>query len=284
MNSKKFFAYAHTFSPSGWLEKLIQSVNENVIDGVVFPSFPEKSLQESFVGSSNAEALVDASLFYNIITSNLERLNCPLTPDSRVMDFGCGWGRIGRLFYRDLRQENLYLVDSWQMVIDKCKETGIYGQLLKTEILPPLIFGDNQFDLIYAFSVFSHLSEMASNKWISEFHRVLKPGGHIIVTVQGRSFIDFCKMLRMGNPRNVWEESLANSFTNEAEAYETYDNGGFLYVPSGGGPELPPDIYGDAIVSKGYVEKHWATSLKLIDFVDDRAQLPQAYVILQKPR
>lgn len=282
MHSKKFFNYAHSFSPSEWLNKLIRSVEKNVIDGVHFPSFPDASIQEGFVGSSNKNALVDASLFYNIVKSNLDLLNCPLSKDSKIMDFGCGWGRIGRLFYRDVYQENLYLVDSWQMIIDICKETGVYGQLLKTDLLPPLIFNADQFDLIYAFSVFSHLSEKAANAWITEFQRILKPGGHAIVTIQGRSFIDFCKKLRMGNPRNTWEESLANSFINEADAYKVYDNGGFLYVPSGGGPELPPDIYGDAVVSKGYIKKNWTRNLKLIDFVDDRTQLSQAYVILEK--
>jgi SAM-dependent methyltransferase len=55
---------------------------------------------------------------------------------------------------------------------------------------PPLEFPDGRFDAAYALSVFTHLSAPLHDAWRDELLRVLKPGGVMILTLQGDVFRD----------------------------------------------------------------------------------------------
>lgn len=59
---------------------------------------------------------------------------------------------------------------------------------LKNELLPPLRFMSNELDSIYSLSIITHLSLQSHYLWINELHRVLKPGGILIITSQGDEF------------------------------------------------------------------------------------------------
>jgi 2-polyprenyl-3-methyl-5-hydroxy-6-metoxy-1,4-benzoquinol methylase len=51
----------------------------------------------------------------------------------------------------------------------------------------PSDYREGTFDMIYAYSVFSHLSEQCHLAWASEFARILKPGGTVCLTTQARN-------------------------------------------------------------------------------------------------
>ena len=51
----------------------------------------------------------------------------------------------------------------------------------------PLPYADGQFDLVYAFSVFTHLTERMQHEWIAEVRRVLAPGGLLLFSTKGDS-------------------------------------------------------------------------------------------------
>jgi SAM-dependent methyltransferase len=57
-------------------------------------------------------------------------------------------------------------------------------QVFRNDAVPPLPFADNSLDLIYSMSVFTHLADTWS-AWLLELHRVLKPGGVLLVTLLG---------------------------------------------------------------------------------------------------
>ena len=44
-----------------------------------------------------------------------------------VADYGCGWGRITRLFHRDTPCDNIYALDSWDRSIALCRDHGVKG-------------------------------------------------------------------------------------------------------------------------------------------------------------
>ena len=51
------------------------------------------------------------------------------------------------------------------------------GNFEQSAVEPPLRFADGSFDIVYAYSVFSHLSERVQLRWVEEFARILRPGG-----------------------------------------------------------------------------------------------------------
>jgi SAM-dependent methyltransferase len=52
-------------------------------------------------------------------------------------------------------------------------------------LAPPLPYADGQFDFVYALSVFTHLTLELEAAWLVELERVVKPGGVLLVTLQG---------------------------------------------------------------------------------------------------
>ncbi|MBV8573514.1 MAG: methyltransferase domain-containing protein, partial [Acetobacteraceae bacterium] len=55
----------------------------------------------------------------------------------------------------------------------------------QTTVAPPLGLEHGSFDLIYAISVFTHLTDERM-KWLLELHRLLKPDGLLVATFMGR--------------------------------------------------------------------------------------------------
>ena len=56
---------------------------------------------------------------------------------------------------------------------------------------PPLTYEKSSFDVVYAISIWSHFAERAALRWLAEMRRILRPGGHLLLTTHGHSSIDF---------------------------------------------------------------------------------------------
>jgi SAM-dependent methyltransferase len=56
-------------------------------------------------------------------------------------------------------------------------------------LAPPLAYEDAEFSLVYAFSVFTHLTENLQIAWMKELRRVLRPGGHLLISTHGEPYI-----------------------------------------------------------------------------------------------
>jgi SAM-dependent methyltransferase len=65
----------------------------------------------------------------------------------------------------------------------------VFAEFEQSDALPPLPYLDEQFDFIYALSVFTHLTLPQQQFWIDELSRILKPGRHLLITTQGESFL-----------------------------------------------------------------------------------------------
>ncbi len=104
----------------------------------------------------------------------------------RMLDFGCGSGRVMRQFLPEA-EHGLELVGS---EIDRASVEWIEAELCPPFAVvghgeaPPLDLPDGHFDVVYAMSVFSHLTEHWAG-WLAELHRLLRPGGVLVATVLG---------------------------------------------------------------------------------------------------
>lgn len=107
------------------------------------------------------------------------------TMDS-ILDFGCGCGRVLRHF-KDLPGK-LSGTDYNPELITWSRENLPFAEFSVNKLEPPLSYADASFDLIYSFSVFTHLAPPLQVPWMQELRRVLRPGGHIFVTVHGMPY------------------------------------------------------------------------------------------------
>ena len=127
-------------------------------------------------GREGARAIRDA-LAKNSI--EIERLDS-------ILDFGCGVGRILR-HWHDLDGPSIHGTDHNRYMIDWCKESFGFARFTTNGLLPALECPDATFDLVYAVSVFTHLTGATQKKWLLEFHRIIKPGGVLLITTHGMS-------------------------------------------------------------------------------------------------
>lgn len=269
-------------SDKEWFELMKRSVDDRDIDGIQFPGFPEEAIQAQFVGSHGKVALNEAFNFYTEVKDYCNALGVTLVPESKVLDFGVGWGRILRFFLKDVSMGNLYGVDVDPTIIKVCQDTGIPGYLHQINPEGPLPYSDNTFDLVYACSVFFHLAEGVHIKCLKEIARVLKPGGMFIATTRGREFINYCASLSKDNAESAWHKALVNAFPEPEKTLEEYDAGHFVYAVTGGGDYRPGDFYGEAVIPKSYVENVWTEYFNFRDFVDDPKRFWQALIVMQK--
>jgi 2-polyprenyl-3-methyl-5-hydroxy-6-metoxy-1,4-benzoquinol methylase len=106
----------------------------------------------------------------------------------RVLDFGCGCGRVIRHLH-GMTGARFNGSDYNPQLIEWCQRSLRFGQFDVNGVSPPLVYEKEQFDLVYALSVFTHFPEDLQSAWMSELSRVLKPGGHLLMTTQGESFL-----------------------------------------------------------------------------------------------
>ena len=105
---------------------------------------------------------------------------------SRILDFGCGAGRTLVHFTPEIERG----AEVWGCDIDEESIEWVQAHLcppfqaFRNEPMPPLPFEDASVDVVYAMSVFTHLSDTWS-AWLLELHRVLKPGGFLLATLLG---------------------------------------------------------------------------------------------------
>ena len=55
------------------------------------------------------------------------------------------------------------------------------------KLSPPLDYENDFFSLVYARSVFTHLSEELQIEWMKEFARIIKKGGYLYFTTHGEN-------------------------------------------------------------------------------------------------
>ena len=108
--------------------------------------------------------------------------------DARILDYGCGVGRVLRHFAGH--------ADQWQEFWG-CDIHDESISWLKANLSPPfrfannlemphLPFKDSYFDLIYGISVFTHLTEDQWEGWLKELRRIMRPSGVVLLTYHNR--------------------------------------------------------------------------------------------------
>ena len=109
-------------------------------------------------------------------------------PTTRILDWGCGPGRIVRHLPSLLPTAEIYGTDYNESYIKWCSENLKGISFSANKIDPPMNFEASSLDVIIGLSIFTHLSEKNHFSWIDELYRVIKPGGVALITTQGEAY------------------------------------------------------------------------------------------------
>jgi len=104
-----------------------------------------------------------------------------------LLDWGCGCGRVLRQ-WADLAATRVVGCDIDPRMIEWCERNLPFVDVAVTGMSPPLPYGGETFDLIYAFSVFTHLTQPLQHDWVAECRRVLRPGGYLLISTLGEHY------------------------------------------------------------------------------------------------
>lgn len=109
--------------------------------------------------------------------------------DTDVLDFGVGCGRIARWIAPEVVAAGgrFHGSDLNPRLAAWCA-ANLPGRYGKNGLRPPLRFGDRSLDLVYAYSVLTHLREPAARAWLQELARVLRPGGLALLSFHEETY------------------------------------------------------------------------------------------------
>ncbi len=176
----------------------------------------------------------------------LESIGKPLEHFNSILDFGCGCGRTLMWLPKTLRGKTFYGTDVDEASVRWCQTNLHYADCTVNSSLPPTTFSDGNFDLVYAISVFTHVNEEHQLKWLSELHRILKPGGLLLLSVHGR---------------HSWQGL-------SYEDLQILEERGFLFKSSSKLHGFVPAWYHTAYHSREYVMRTFSSSFKILAYME----------------
>jgi SAM-dependent methyltransferase len=158
--------------------------------------FPPKELMTNVSGLTNDRDF--AAHGVEIFRALMQASPKPVTDYRNILDFGCGCGRLARMFKGN--PNRIVGCD-----IDKRHVNWVAGNLdymtaCLISVNPPLPFGDDEFDAIISISVFTHLTEKSQDDFLAELSRIASRDGYLFLTVHGgqaRSLNDILSVIRV---------------------------------------------------------------------------------------
>jgi len=215
---------------------------------------PPEEIQIRTTGRSGVPILKDGYLFWKFLEERMKVDGMGVTAQSKILDFGCAWGRILRFWMRDISPENLYGWDISNELLTFAKSSLPECNFQKTHVAPGVRQEVESFDLIYSYSVFSHLPKKLADSWIQEFARLLKPGGLLAITTRPRNHI-----LIAGSDLDKTEHSslYREIMVDRNSLLANYDSGYFTYVPFSSNSAVTEETYGEAMIPGDYAKINW---------------------------
>lgn len=231
----------------------------------LLPAMASAEVQRHWTGRSGIALLKPSVNFVRVVAYNYARLTgSTLGESSTILDYGCGYGRIARLMYYFGDEQGVTGVDPWERSIEMCRQAGLGPNFKQSEYLPQTLpVGEIKFNLIYAYSVFTHLSEQASLAALSAVRRHIKDAGVLVITIRPVEYWQLARHVRRPEADKLISEHRAR---------------GFAFYPHRQGHEHNTDsvgsVYGDTSIALQWFEARcpeW--SVRLVDrSLNDRLQ------------
>lgn len=175
---------------------------------------------------------------------------------ARVLDFGCGSGKVMRHFLPEADVGEL-----WGCDIDAPSVDWLNAELnpplhaFTNDEAPPLDQPSQSFDLVWSVSVFTHLTDHWAG-WLAELHRVLRPGGLAIISFLGGAMYE------------VWT---GRSWDPDRIGMTVLDHGQDWQL---GGPTV--------FHSPWWLREHWGRAFEIVQMREGSAPREHGLVLLRR--
>lgn len=194
-----------------------------------------------------------------------------LSEYTSVLDFGCGCGRLARMF----KGHPGYVAgcDIDHRHVEWCASTLEHFDAKLSRVKPPIPFATNEFEAVISISIFSHLNETSQDEFLQELRRVCKPNGLLFLTIHGQRAMT--RALTEPKIRNMLDmsdelfEKAREKFDRDELAF-VLQHGHLTTVIEGvavaGKVISDPFEYGITFMSEAYVRAHWSRWFEILDY------------------
>jgi SAM-dependent methyltransferase len=93
----------------------------------ILPAMSDDVTQKNWTGNSGLELLKQTSVFVRTMSYGFSKITGLTLENARVLDFGCGYGRIARLMYFFTESSKVFGVDPLQESIRLCQDAKLGG-------------------------------------------------------------------------------------------------------------------------------------------------------------
>jgi SAM-dependent methyltransferase len=173
-------------------------------------------------------------------------------PLNRLLDWGCGCGRVTGVFLKYLTGVEVHGCDIDREAVEWCARSFPTGHFTAIAPHPPTTYADNTFNVVTGCSVLTHLRREIQFDWLKEMNRIIAPGGLLLVSVHG----DFA----------------ATSFNNHPEVKKEVETDGIA----------PDSYYRGTFQSKAYTCREFARYFKVLDYIELGMGNLQDLVVMKK--
>ena len=197
---------------------------------------------------------------------------------NRLFDFGCASGRVLRHFVAQTE-----IAELWGSDINQRHIRWLYEYLparvkpIFNHCFPMLPMPDNYFDLVSAFSVFTHIDTFET-AWLAELRRILRPGGLAYLTVHNE---DTWHVLRdeLGNENNRLVQSILKVDPGFAQAvFGPLPDTRTVYRHNVQGPYRAQVFH-----SNNYLKNVWGRFFEVLEIIP-RHHVRQTVLVLRRPK
>lgn len=172
------------------LRALREIVDRSPVRGPDGLPLPPPLLRVKVAGTADREVfLAQGSEAAATIRAALAASGEPIEEVTSLLDFGCGCGRVLRQ-WASLPATDVHGTDYNPRLIAWCRENLTFATFGVNDLAPPLAYEDERFELVFAISVFTHLTVDLERRWIAELRRVLQPGGRLLLSTRGTAWVD----------------------------------------------------------------------------------------------
>jgi SAM-dependent methyltransferase len=236
--------------------------------------FPPKDLMFRVSGLNNDQDFArHGADFFSALSNAAPK---KLDEYSQILDFGCGCGRLLRMFCG--HQGKIFGCDIDNDHIEWIKKNLDFVSASCSKPTPPLPYPDRYFDAIISISVFTHLNETSQIMFLNELLRISKPETHLFLTIHGETALK----------RSIEDDKLFNFLNVDKILFDTgisqFNKGEYVFIPQKEHHLTTHEYeYGITFIPSAYLLEEWSTNFEILSIHTGAIHDWQDIVVL-KPR